>query len=198
MLTRMDKLKEIQWYSHQVTFTPGERLSHLLNVRTTFTPAEWLSPLLNDFHTCWMTFTPAADYHSHTRRHVLSHPWRPQLPPNSTHACTVYWCSRTPLTVGQVHTFHFAASRHPADHHSCLQQLRIPAQDSCCTKGLAMDSMPSAGQMRTTEVPRHTTRPRWRVSSVSFRGSSGSVKCVCLFQSKFVSKQISFFKENIE
>ena len=37
-----------------------------------------------------------------------------------------------------------------------------------------MDSMPSAGQIRTTEVPRHTTSPRLRVSSVNLNGSSGS------------------------
>ena len=182
MLTRMDKLKETQWYHTRW-------LSHLVSdfhtCWMTFTPAEWLSHMLSDFHTCcWLPLTHNSRM-SLTRRHVLSHPWWPQLPPNGTHTCTVYRCSSTPLTVGQVHTFHFAESTHPAEHRSLLQQLHNPAQDSCCTKGLAMDSMPSAGQMRTTEVPRHTTRPRWRVSSVSFRGSSGSVKCICLFQSKF-------------
>ena len=40
--------------------------------------------------------------------------------------------------------------------------------------GLGMDSMPSAGQIKTTAVPRHTTRPSWRVSSESLNGSSGS------------------------
>lgn len=47
---------------------------------------------------------------------------------------------------------------------------------SCWTKGLAMASIPSAGQMRTTEVPLHTTNPRVLVSSVSLYGSSGSGK----------------------
>ena len=47
---------------------------------------------------------------------------------------------------------------------------------SCCIKGFGIDSMPSAGQINTTEVPRHTTSPRFRVSSVSLNGSSGSVK----------------------
>ena len=47
---------------------------------------------------------------------------------------------------------------------------------SCCIKGFGIDSMPSAGQISTTEVPRHTTRPRFRVSSVSLNGSSGSAK----------------------
>lgn len=35
--------------------------------------------------------------------------------------------------------------------------------------------MPSCGQMSTTEVPLHTTRPSWRVSSVSLYWSSGSL-----------------------
>ena len=35
---------------------------------------------------------------------------------------------------------------------------------SWATKGLAMLSMPSMGQMRVTAVPRHTTSPRVRVS----------------------------------
>ena len=35
---------------------------------------------------------------------------------------------------------------------------------SWATKGFAMLSMPSMGQMRVTAVPRHTTRPRVRVS----------------------------------
>lgn len=39
-----------------------------------------------------------------------------------------------------------------------------------------MASMPSCGQMSTTEVPRHTTRPSWRVSSVSLYWSSGSAQ----------------------
>lgn len=43
-------------------------------------------------------------------------------------------------------------------------------------KGLGMASMPSCGQMSTTEVPRHTTRPSWRVSSVSLYWSSGSAE----------------------
>lgn len=47
---------------------------------------------------------------------------------------------------------------------------------SCWTKGLAMASIPSAGQIRTTEVPLHTTNPRVLVSSVSLYGSSGSGK----------------------
>lgn len=37
-----------------------------------------------------------------------------------------------------------------------------------------MASIPSCGQMRTTEVPLQTTRPSWRVSSVSLYWSSGS------------------------
>merc|ERR1711942_363706 len=49
-----------------------------------------------------------------------------------------------------------------------------PRSYSCCRKGLDICSTPSAGQMRTTEVPRHTTRPKFRVSSVSLNGSSGS------------------------
>ena len=39
-----------------------------------------------------------------------------------------------------------------------------------------MASMPSCGQMSTTEVPLHTTRPSCRVSSVSLYWSSGSVE----------------------
>ena len=34
--------------------------------------------------------------------------------------------------------------------------------------------MLSAGQINTTAVPRHTTSPKLRVSSVSLKGSSGS------------------------
>ena len=47
---------------------------------------------------------------------------------------------------------------------------------SCCINGLAMASMPSAGHIKTTDVPRHTTKPSCRVSSVSLYGSSGSEK----------------------
>merc|ERR1719278_2037046 len=48
---------------------------------------------------------------------------------------------------------------------------------SWATKGLAMASMPSTGQINTTAVPLQTTRPRVRVSSVSLNGSSGSLRC---------------------
>ena len=41
--------------------------------------------------------------------------------------------------------------------------------------GFGIASIPSTGQIRTTDVPRQTTRPRWRVSSVNLNGSSGSV-----------------------
>lgn len=44
-----------------------------------------------------------------------------------------------------------------------------------CRKGLAICSMVSEGQMRTTAVPRHTTSPRLLVWSVILNGSSGSV-----------------------
>lgn len=63
--------------------------------------------------------------------------------------------------------------------------VRMQFQPSCCwTKGLGIASMPSWGQMSTTEVPLHTTNPNCRVSSVSFNWSSGSgeerrVKYVC-------------------
>ena len=43
-------------------------------------------------------------------------------------------------------------------------------------KGLAIGSMLSAGHTSTTAVPRHTTSPRLRVSSVNLKGSSGSGK----------------------
>lgn len=41
-------------------------------------------------------------------------------------------------------------------------------------KGLGMASIPSMGQIRTTEVPLHTTRPNALVSSNNLYGSSGS------------------------
>lgn len=44
----------------------------------------------------------------------------------------------------------------------------------CCMNGLAMGSMLSAGHTSTTVVPLHTTSPRFRVSSVTLKGSSGS------------------------
>ncbi len=40
--------------------------------------------------------------------------------------------------------------------------------------GLAIASIPSAGQTRTTDVPRQTTKPKCLVSSVNLKGSSGS------------------------
>lgn len=43
-------------------------------------------------------------------------------------------------------------------------------------KGFGIASMPSMGQIRTTEVPRQTTSPNALVSSSSLYGSSGSVK----------------------
>lgn len=48
---------------------------------------------------------------------------------------------------------------------------------SCCwIKGFGIASIPSCGQMRTTEVPLQTTSPSWRVSSVNLYWSSGSEK----------------------
>lgn len=41
-------------------------------------------------------------------------------------------------------------------------------------KGLGMASIPSIGHINTTEVPRHTTKPKALVSSNSLYGSSGS------------------------
>lgn len=100
---------------------------------------------------CWMAFTPAVHWPSTTLlSNVDTHCW----------TCPRTWLQHSHILLNDAHT------------SSCST-----VQDSCCTKGLAMDSMPSAGQMRTTEVPRHTTRPRCRVSSVSLRGSSGSVTC---------------------
>jgi len=55
-----------------------------------------------------------------------------------------------------------------------LRQSRYERIHSCCRKGFDICSTPSAGQMSTTEVPRQTTRPKFRVSSVSLNGSSGS------------------------
>lgn len=42
-------------------------------------------------------------------------------------------------------------------------------------KGFGMASIPSMGQIRTTEVPRQTVNPNALVSSNSLYGSSGSV-----------------------
>lgn len=41
-------------------------------------------------------------------------------------------------------------------------------------KGFGIASIPSMGQIRTTDVPRHTTKPKALVSSSSLYGSSGS------------------------
>ena len=55
-------------------------------------------------------------------------------------------------------------------------------------KGFGIDSMSSAGQMSTTYIPRQTTSPTLRVSSVSLNGSSGSAKqCVAKNQILFFS-----------
>lgn len=43
-------------------------------------------------------------------------------------------------------------------------------------KGFGIASIPSCGQIRTTEVPLQTTSPSWRVSSVNLYWSSGSEK----------------------
>ena len=50
----------------------------------------------------------------------------------------------------------------------------MTCQVSGCRKGLGIASIESAGQTSTTEVPRHTTRPRERVSSVILKWSFGS------------------------
>lgn len=55
-------------------------------------------------------------------------------------------------------------------------------------KGFEIDSMPSCGQIRTTDVPRQTTRPRFLVSSENLYGSSGSRKySVVVSSTKFRS-----------
>ena len=46
--------------------------------------------------------------------------------------------------------------------------------DSCCKKGLDMASIVSAGHISTTAVPRQTTKPNERVSSVNLKWSFGS------------------------
>lgn len=43
-------------------------------------------------------------------------------------------------------------------------------------KGFGIASIPSIGHIKTTDVPRQTTRPKALVSSKSLYGSSGSVK----------------------
>lgn len=48
-----------------------------------------------------------------------------------------------------------------------LVSIKLLAGYSGWMKGFGIDSMPSAGQMRTTAVPRHTTSPNCLVSSVS-------------------------------
>lgn len=45
---------------------------------------------------------------------------------------------------------------------------------SCWTKGLAISSLPSTGEMSTMSVPRATTRPRERV--VSLPASSAALR----------------------
>lgn len=47
---------------------------------------------------------------------------------------------------------------------------------SCWTKGLAISSLPSTGEMSTMSVPRATTRPRERV--VSLPASSAALRLV--------------------
>lgn len=49
------------------------------------------------------------------------------------------------------------------------------AYPSCCMNGFWIDSMPSTGQISTTDVPLHTTKPSIRVSWFNLYGSSGSV-----------------------
>lgn len=51
---------------------------------------------------------------------------------------------------------------------------------SGCTKGLAISSLPSAGEIRTMMVPRATTRPRERVFSLP--SSSGAVSKVVVWK----------------
>ena len=43
-----------------------------------------------------------------------------------------------------------------------------------CKNGFAICSILSEGHIRTTVVPRHTTKPRFLVWSVNLNGSSGS------------------------
>ena len=75
------------------------------------------------------------------------------------------------------HPFSFTMNNDPCMHEWWWKP-RSNNYPSCATKGFAMASMPSAGQMRTTDVPRHTTRPSSRVSSVSLYGSSGSTMVI--------------------
>lgn len=48
------------------------------------------------------------------------------------------------------------------------------ASAPCAMKGLAISSAPAVGATTVTDVPRHTTRPRDRVSPVRRSGSSAS------------------------
>lgn len=47
---------------------------------------------------------------------------------------------------------------------------------SSARKGFSIASIPSIGQIKTTCVPRHTERPKVRVSSDNRKGSSGSLQ----------------------
>lgn len=42
----------------------------------------------------------------------------------------------------------------------CFSQMAGAASSSACTKGFAISSLPSRGEMRTRRVPRATRRPR--------------------------------------
>lgn len=48
------------------------------------------------------------------------------------------------------------------------QQSWLDRHSSCCTNGLAISSLPSAGEMSTNNVPRATIRPSDRVVSLPF------------------------------
>lgn len=63
-----------------------------------------------------------------------------------------------------------------------------------CTKGLLIASMPSAGHTRMIEVPRHTTSPRGRVSSVNLNGSSGSAVAQTIIQ--ITAKSLTNFQRS--
>lgn len=54
-----------------------------------------------------------------------------------------------------------------------------PSSSACCTKGFAISSLPSRGEMRTRRVPRATRRPRGReeVLPSSSVGFGVSLEC---------------------
>ena len=149
MLTRMDKLKETQWYH-----------------------TRWLSHLVSDFHTCWMTFTPA-EWPSHLLSDFHTCCW---LPLTQTVAC----CSLggTYCHIHDDHNFHQTALTHvlSTDAQAHLSLLDKSTRFTLQNPRIPLNTAHSSSSY-TTLLRTLAARRGWRWTPCPPRGRWGRRRC---------------------